>query len=247
MISRLYMALFVSLLLFSSCKMIDSDALDQETIYQTYVLYYDDEENKTFATATFQVDDSEGNYVLLTGSSHVSFNGDTLLWQGITDGTPHVYLAEFPGFVGSGEFAWLNNDGQTIRAQAEMSPIDLPEDFGAIQLGETDKVTWEGMPIGPTEEVVLTLFITENRNVPILEAGVCHGGGYVTKEYVFSSKSLSETRQGATYVPIEEDELASFTLGQEVYVIERVARTRFFNESNQVNGQVISRYRSREH
>jgi len=66
--------LFLSIL---SCKK-DSSKVDQNLIYQKYLIYYDSNSDVTTVTAIFTQENESGKKLELSGNSNVTINGELI-------------------------------------------------------------------------------------------------------------------------------------------------------------------------
>ena len=78
----------------TSCKREDSDTVNQDTIWTRYELFYDDNESKSYARATFRFSNAAGTKLELSEGAEVRFNDELIPWN---NGLAY-YEVELPGF-----------------------------------------------------------------------------------------------------------------------------------------------------
>ena len=99
-----YLVLLIPILLVS-CKK-DSEAVNQDEIYQAYEISYNEGTNQTTFTANFYLKANGGKRLKLTGGSIVTVNGTTMIRNGST------YSRSFNGYLESGEFVFTDAEGK---------------------------------------------------------------------------------------------------------------------------------------
>jgi hypothetical protein len=100
------LAIIVSTIL-SSCAKEDSATVNQDKIYAEYELFYNKNEDKTYASAVFKFSNIGGTQLQLSSPSEVKFNSDIIPY----DGTFAYYRKEYAGFISSGTFTFKDKDG----------------------------------------------------------------------------------------------------------------------------------------
>jgi len=99
-----YLLLLIPVLLIS-CKK-DSEAVDQDQIYQSYEMSYNEATDQTTFTANFYLKSDGGKRLKLTGGSIVTVNGTTMNRNGST------YTRSFNGYLESGSFVFTDAKGK---------------------------------------------------------------------------------------------------------------------------------------
>lgn len=99
-----YLLLLIPILLIS-CKK-DSEAVNQEEIYQAYEMSYNESTNQTTFTANFYLKADGGKRLKLTGDSFVTVNGSSMNRSGST------YTRSFDGYLESGSFVFTDAKGK---------------------------------------------------------------------------------------------------------------------------------------
>lgn len=99
-----YLVLLIPILLVS-CKK-DSEAVNQDEIYQSYEISYNEGTNQTTFTANFYFKADGGKRLKLTGDSFVTVNGSTMIRSGST------YSRTVDGYLESGNFVFTDAKGK---------------------------------------------------------------------------------------------------------------------------------------
>jgi hypothetical protein len=137
-----------------SCEREDSDKVDQDTIFAEYELFYNANEDITYARAVFHFSNIFGTRLELSDPSNVTFNGDQLLWK---SGLAY-YEKEYTGFVNSGTFVWKDTDGNTFTNQVSINEIDYPAvGFDTLPKSASYELFWDGDSLAALEIVTVTI------------------------------------------------------------------------------------------
>jgi hypothetical protein len=148
------LAMTVCATLFTSCEGEDSASVDQSRIYTTYELFYDKNEDKTYARAQFKFGNLGGTLLELTDPAEVRFNNDLLEFK------PGFvwYEKAYAGRVTSGSFTYQGTDGVSYTNTVANQPtIDFPANFTSVTRNQANTFNWAGTPLTAGEDV--TLFI----------------------------------------------------------------------------------------
>lgn len=142
------------LVLLGSCAQEDSAAVDQSRIFTHYELFYDKNENKTYAKAYFTFGNATGTSLELTAPSEVKFNGDLLLLNAVTG----VYEKVYSGTVSAGTFVYKNGDGTLFTNTTDsLTTIDFQATPAVITISKSldTYFPWQGTPVQTGEVVYL--------------------------------------------------------------------------------------------
>lgn len=148
----LFIFALVNLTLFS-CNRESSDKVDQDTIYTIYELFYNANEDKTYARATFHFSNAFGTKLELSQPSEVTFNGDILTFQPALA----FYEREYAGFVNTGTFEWNDIDGNVFTNTIEVHPIDYAEGIDTISRAGSFELNWTEGALVKDELVTVTV------------------------------------------------------------------------------------------
>jgi hypothetical protein len=143
----------------SSCsKKVDSNDLkDEVPYYQTYDVNFDRGNNKTTASAVFQVRESNGSKVELSNGASVKLNGTT----GSTSNTDKTKYTWDVNGVSDATFTLTKNSGTTITNTvtiAEVGDLGFGTNFPATVSKENGFVyNWSGTPLKTGESIRVTI------------------------------------------------------------------------------------------
>lgn len=143
----------MGLLLLTSCVREKSSSVAQDRIYTEYELFYDANEDKTYARATFRFSNLTGTKLELDQPATVSFNGDELTWNNALA----YYEREYAGLVGSGTFSYTDLEDNTFVNSISMKPIGLQNDLDSISRAAAFNLVWTGDLLGANENVTVAV------------------------------------------------------------------------------------------
>lgn len=162
------------LLLNSRCAKENSSDVNQDRIYTAYELYYNANEDKTYARASFRFGNPTGTLLELTDSSEIRFNNDVLSFK------PALvyYEKEYAGFVNSGSFSWKNTEGHVFTNSIEIHSINYPLILDTINRNASYEMFWLGDSLLANESVTLTI------------NGILEGDAQIFNQLNVNSKSI---------------------------------------------------------
>ena len=142
----------------SGCTIQPSDAVDQAKIWTGYELFYDKNENKTYAKAIFKFGDALGTTLQLSSSSEVRFNNEVLPFNSTTG----FYERPYNGFIKTGTFTFRDTRGTTYtNTVAEIVEIDFPAgNLLTMKRGTDYRLSWVGTPLTANENIGVLLGTT---------------------------------------------------------------------------------------
>lgn len=146
--------LFLAIVALSACKKEVSKFIDQDKIWTNFELFYDANEDKTYATATFRFSHSNGTRLELSDPSMVLFNDEPMPF--IAD--EGFYQLEFTGRLNTGTFKWSDLDGKEFTNSIEIHEVDFLATVPTLHF--TDSITyigWDGAALDTLETMTLTL------------------------------------------------------------------------------------------
>ncbi len=148
--------------LFTACESEESASVDQNKIYTTYELLYDQNTDKTYARAQFRFGNALGTVLQLSAPAEVRFNDDALDYKPVLA----YYEKEYAGKVTSGTFTYEGTDGVSYSNSVSGLPmIDFPGNFTSVTRNQANDFTWTGTPLAAREEVFLFIRNTTTTNV----------------------------------------------------------------------------------
>lgn len=143
--------------LLAACDNDDSSDIDDSvSFYQDYHADYNVTRNKTYVGANFRQNNKAGEYVRLTGSASIRFNGEKPNYANIV---PYFYTYTLSGLE-KVLFSFTRKKGEDFVntvSLADVSPIGIPADFTTIPTSGSTLLTWEGNPVSVNEEVQVTI------------------------------------------------------------------------------------------
>ncbi|MFN5417835.1 MAG: hypothetical protein ACK5B9_12325 [Flavobacteriia bacterium] len=208
--------LFISaiILLASACKK-DSSEIDQNTIYQSYSMVYDEETDQTTVSAKFFEDKMNGKNLELTGGSKVTMNGSTMTKNGTT------YSSTVDGYLATASLIFTNSEGKEYANTINKANPITNDDEMYLNKNITGYWYWFGNTIASGEKVSLSLI-----NVPDNSL----------------SQSFSETTIGRDYVKMLASSLINLPDGNTKVTISRSKETTTGNFAT-VGGTITATYK----
>ncbi len=204
--------------IFTSCGREDSASVDQDTIWTYYELFYNANEDKTYARTTFRFSNGVGTLLELSDGAEVSFNGDPLTFRPLLA----FYEKEYAGLTTNGTFEYTDLDENTFtNSTTEMNSVAFPEDVTAIPQDASFELFWLGEPIQEGEAVV------------IFAEGVQENDGQL----------FTQDDVGATSVILDKDKLESMSSGANNFYMERY-HTNNNTDATTSGGSLVLKYRS---
>jgi len=139
-------------LLIGSCAREESIDVNQDKIHAAYELFYNANEDKTYARATFKFSNALGTNLQLTSPSEVRFNGDILTFKNALA----YYEKEYAGLIDSGTFKWTDTNGDVYENTITFRDINYPANLDTINRNAAYELFWVGDSLTANEKVVLT-------------------------------------------------------------------------------------------
>jgi len=140
---------------FTACKKEVSSKVDQDKIWTYYELFYDQNADVTYATATFRFSSEIGTHLELSNPSVVSVEGMEMSW--VSESA--YYELQFSGIKSTAEFVWTDLDGNVFTNSIGLRDIDFPAviDDTLFHSDEVNYFMWEGLPLDSFETARITL------------------------------------------------------------------------------------------
>jgi hypothetical protein len=193
----------------------DSSTVDQTRIYTIYEVFYDGNEDKTYARATFRFGNALGTLLRLSAGASVSFDGDAMSYQ-----PAGYYEKAYDGAKTGGTFVYEDLDGNTYtNSVAGIKPIAFPGDPISLSKSSDYALAWVGDPLGPNGASV--------ENVGLL----------------VGPKLFLELDLGATAISVNGSQLASLNNGPAIAVMDRYF-IRELAERTDAGGSITGKYRA---
>ena len=162
--TMLFATVLLQFFLFAGCVVEPSESVDQDRIFTNYELFYDKNENKTYAKVTFRFGNALGTLLQLGGTSEVKFNNDRLDYQSLG-----FYEKVYPGLVTAGTFAFKDAKGTVYtNATPTMRAVDFPNTNLSVPRNASFTLNFTGEPLAAGENVGVLigteLFLQINAN-----------------------------------------------------------------------------------
>ncbi len=203
-------------LIFTSCEVEPSNAVDQDRIRTDYELFYDKNTDKTTAIASFRFGPSlTGTDLELSSPAKVRFNGDLLTFNWVLG----RYEKEYNGLISTGTFKYKDTNGKLLTNNVPaIKPIDFPANPSVLTISKAQgiNISWEGAPIAQNDGVGLLL----------------------------ASLPFTETSVNATFVRITSAQIQPAPTGAHLAYMDRWTTTQL-QEQTSNGGSITGKYRAR--
>ncbi len=201
------------------CKKEVSKLVDQDKIWTHFELFYDENEDQTYASATFRFSSEIGTRLMLSEPSTVTVDGSVMDWDGETGN----YAFQFNGLQPTAEFVWVDLDGNSFSNTAEIRDIDYPSviDDTLLHSDPINLFAWEGAALDSFESVNLTL----------------NGPGQ-TDDRVFKADTI-----GATLVTIDSLRLLQVDSGMVTLFLDKLYTPPLAEETSR-GGKLVGKFRA---
>ncbi len=147
--SKFFFPFILTTLFFIGCRSEESELVDQDTIYTTYELFYNANQDITYARAWFRFGNALGTPLRLSDPSEVTFNGNLLTFIGELS----YYEKEFSGFISNGTFEFTDIKGEKYENSITTPVITFASDIDTISRNSSYELFWTGGIILENERV----------------------------------------------------------------------------------------------
>ncbi|MFT5778168.1 MAG: hypothetical protein ACI837_001124 [Crocinitomicaceae bacterium] len=210
----------VSVLFFTACKKESSVNVDQNRIYSTYNVEYDQNSNRTTVKATYRVDHNSGQKIELTYPSRVDFDGEQMAYRKMGG----YYDLSRNGNALNREIIYHDIDGKVFsNSGSVISSIDVPVGLNGISRSGNFFLPWVGAPLASGETITVTI-----------------SGGSQTSSKTFTANSV-----GQNYIILDQFKLNDLIAGTAKIQIKREI-TGSLIQSNLSGGRISSTYNGRK-
>ena len=138
-----------TILIASSCQRESSADVNQDRIFTHYELFYNANEDKTYARAWFRFGSITGTQLELASPSEVTFEGEKLSFNKVLA----FYEKQYAGLKASGTFHWEDTDGKSFDNDVTINPIDFGVMPDSIARTAALTIPWTGTALGSDEAV----------------------------------------------------------------------------------------------
>lgn len=210
---KFFALLFISLFFLLSCNK-DTSKIDQDKIFQSYEMTYDEDNGQTSFYASFHKENAEGKVLPLGKNSTITINGEPM------NRLKKTYGKTFEGQLTSGTFVFTDEDGKTYTNT--IMPAQPISNGTQTHVNSGVNTYWhfDGAPIGSGEAVTVYIYSYADE-----------GGSSVSKS----------TEAGATSVLLRVADMSTLVSGQGILSIKRSVT---FTNGNWTNagGKKVSNY-----
>lgn len=208
--------LYLLIIIFSSCASTDSSEsknVNQEEIWQSYWVDYNEAEEKLTAGATFRFGGATGTTLQLTEPSKLTFEDTELdftsgvLIQGVIGGTHYGYEGR-GAYKGNYSFEYTNNNGKTYVNSIAAEPLDVDSVPEILTAAGNNVITFKTAPLAAGEDLSISVSkqngntitfddINATKNSIVFSGAKLNelGNGDVTITFT-KSKNLDKLQQG---------------------------------------------------
>lgn len=137
----------------TSCTKEESKDVSQDKIYAEYELFYDKNQDKTYASAIFKFSNVLGTQLQLTAPSEIKCNGDIIPYDPVFA----YYRKEYAGMVTTGTFVFKDTDGKVYtNVISNIKTITNPV-IDTISKSSSYTYTWVGDALATKESAAITV------------------------------------------------------------------------------------------
>lgn len=206
-----------SLIILSSCRREDSLDANQDRIYTSYELSYDENEDVTTVKVVFRLGGILSSKLKLSDGSNVTFNGQEVSYNLFYAN----YQNEIPGFVDEGTFVFTDLNGLSFTNTVSFNSISFPSEMGEITKGSDYEIEWLGGAITANESVSISI-----------------DGPLET-----DSHSISESQVGSTSATFTGSKTSDFSTGASILTMTRSYYTSVLNAPS-AGGKISTTYKT---
>lgn len=142
-----------TLMLAFGCGTENSADVNQDRIYTAYELYYNQNEDVTYAWARFRFGNALGTLLELTAPSTVSFDSQPMAWRPLLA----YYELKLPGKVLNGTFHFEDTEGNTFENTVEIHEIAYNDTTTTIDKSAAYAYFWDGAALAADENVTFSV------------------------------------------------------------------------------------------
>ncbi|HPD65142.1 MAG TPA: hypothetical protein P5050_05695 [Bacteroidia bacterium] len=143
-----------TILFLANCQRETSDNVNQDKIWTEYTLYYDANQDITYARAVFKFSNAAGTLLELKSPAEVRFEGEIMTYKPALS----YYEKQMTGFVDTGTFQYVDLDHDTFVNMVNIiSAISFPWELDTLPVTAAYEMFWIGDTLRKNESV--TVFI----------------------------------------------------------------------------------------
>ncbi|MBI1267101.1 MAG: hypothetical protein GC193_06675 [Cryomorphaceae bacterium] len=201
----------------TGCLREDSENVNQDRIHTSYELFYNGEEDVTYARATFRFGLITGTKLQLTEPSEVRFNGTPLTFKS----GQALYEEDYAGLVNSGTFEFEDLNGNVYVNDVSLTSVSFPDTWGPLSHSSPYELFWNGPALTSNE----TMGVTINNAA----------GG--------TSNAFLEDANSAISIGLSTEQISGLGLGTTSAFLERT-KNPSLQEATNAGGDITARYRT---
>jgi hypothetical protein len=201
----------------TGCLREDSENVNQDRIHTSYELYYNGEEDVTYARATFRFGLLTGTKLQLTEPSEVLFNGTPLSFK---SGQAY-YEEDYAGLVNSGTFEFKDLNGNVYVNDVSITSVSFPNTWGPLSHSSPYELFWSGPALSSNETMSVTISSA--------------AGG--------ASNAFFEDANSAVSILLSTEQISGLGLGTTSAFLERTKRSSI-QEATNAGGEISAKYRT---
>ena len=134
---------FLLAIAFTSCQVEKSSNVNQKRIFTQYELFYNANEDITYARAWFRFGNAGGTLLELDAPSKVSFEGETLSFVQLLG----YYEKKFAGLKTAGTFHWEDTEGAAYDNDVTIRNIKFGALPDSVSRASAFTIPWTGDPL----------------------------------------------------------------------------------------------------
>ena len=201
----------------ASCTRSESVNVNQDSIYTSYRVVYEADDDKSYARATFRFGGAGGTLLELSDPAEVLVNNDPMAWRPLLA----YYEKDFAGAQVVASFTYTDLDGNTFSNRATLADsIAFVPGIDTVDQSAAFTLEWLGAPLGVGEIVSVTI-----------------SRGLGEDE----TKVFSTIVPGSNEIVLEQDRLAEIPGGEASIFIER-RKDQELSQGTGEGGILFSRY-----
>ncbi|MBO4646224.1 MAG: hypothetical protein J5642_06875 [Bacteroidales bacterium] len=179
--SSICIFLLAASILFVGCrpkiKLVNSDEVDQNIIFQNYKAVYDENSNQLTMSAVFRVDNASGQLLKLTKDAGVKANQ-----QDMKLGDDGYYTVSSRNFLPVVEFEYVNNQQEKFVNKLTINKIEVTSNDIVLDKAQINTLEFQGKEISERESISLVL--TKDKESVEIEADAEGHRVYVEPSYL---------------------------------------------------------------
>jgi hypothetical protein len=165
----------ITLTFHPGCQREDSSDVNQDKIYADYELYYNGNEDVTYARALFRFSNELGTKLKLASGSEVRFNGDLLTFKPALA----YYEKSYAGKVLQGDFVWEDTNNKLFTNTISLTEIDFPVNLDTILRTAAYELFWSGDSLSAGHAVTLTANGPNELDVQVFHQNDLHSSSII--------------------------------------------------------------------